>query len=378
MKKKIYLDYAATTPVDSRVLNAMRPFWHEKFGNTMSLHSFGREAEAALEKTKKTIADIIGAETSEIIFTSSATESNNTILKGVSAKHIIVSAIEHPCIMKSAKYLKKQGVKITKIPVDKYGMVNPKDIEKAITKDTSLVSIIHASNEIGTIQPITEIGRICKRKSILFHTDAAQTFGKISIDVKKANIDLLTASSHKIYGPKGAALLYIKNGLKLNPLLHGGGQENGFRSSTVNVPAVVGFAKAAEIAQKEIPKESKRLIGLKNKLIKEVLEIEKVKLNGNIKNALPNIINFSFLGIEGESLVLELDLKGFAVSTGSACSSLSLEPSYVLLAIGSKPEKAHGSLRVSLGRQTTEKEIDSFVKALFPIVKKLRKISPFK
>jgi len=376
--KRVYLDYASTTPVDKRVIKVMRPFWSEKFGNTMSLHSFGREAKIALRQSRGKIADLINAESSEIIFTSSATESNNMVLKGIGGRHIIISSIEHPCIIKSAEWLEKQGIKITKIPVDKYGLVNLRDIEKAITKKTSLVSIIHASNEIGTIQPIAEIGKICREKSVLFHTDASQTFGKIPIDVKKMNIDLLTASSHKIYGPKGIALLYIKRGIKINPLLHGGGQESNLRSSTVNVPAVVGFAKAVEITREEMLKESKRLVKLRDKLIRKALKIDNVKLNGHPRNRLPNNVNFSFSFIEGESLVLELDIAGFAVSTGSACSSAKLEPSYVLLATGLKAEQAHGSLRVSLGRQTTEEEINSFIKILPKAVKKLRKISPFK
>jgi len=376
--KRVYLDYASTTPVDKRVIKVMRPFWSEKFGNTMSLHSFGREAKIALRQSREKIADLINAESLEIIFTSSATESNNMVLKGIGGRHIIISSIEHPCIIKSAEWLEKQGIKITKIPVDKYGLVNLRDIEKAITKKTSLVSIIHASNEIGTIQPIAEIGKICREKSVLFHTDASQTFGKIPIDVKKMNIDLLTASSHKIYGPKGIALLYIKRGIKINPLLHGGGQESNLRSSTVNVPAVVGFAKAVEITREEMLKESKRLVKLRDKLIRKALKIDNVKLNGHPRNRLPNNVNFSFSFIEGESLVLELDIAGFAVSTGSACSSAKLEPSYVLLATGLKAEQAHGSLRVSLGRQTTEEEINSFIKILPKAVKKLRKISPFK
>jgi len=385
--KKIYLDYAATTPVDKRVLKEMQPYFEQKFGNTMSLHSFGQEAKLALEKSRQVLADIINAEPNEIIFTSSATESNNLALKGIASanrekgNHIIISSIEHPCIMESAKWLEKQGFKITKLPVDKYGMVNPKDVEKEIRPETVLVSVMHASNEIGTIQPIAEIGKICKQKGVYFHTDAAQSFGKIPIDVKKMNIDLLTASSHKIYGPKGAGLLYVREEIKIAPLLHGGGQENGLRSSTINVPAIVGFAKAAEICKKEMgPRgypENKRLIKLRDKLIKGVLKIDGARLNGDPKKRLPNNINVSFSYIEGESLVIQLDLQGIACSTGSACSSIKLEPSYVLLAIGLKHEEAHGSLRISLGRYTTKKEIDYFLKILPGIIKQLRRISPY-
>lgn len=373
----IYLDYAATTPVDPQVAKAMQPYLSQKFGNTMSLHSFGQEAKLALEKSRETIAGLINAKPNEIIFTSSATESNNTVLKGIAlkGKHIIISSIEHPCIMESALWLEKQGNKVTRLKVDKQGLVNPKDVEKAIRKDTVLVSIIHASNEIGTIQPIDEIGKLCKKKGVYFHTDASQSFGKIPIDVK--NIDLLTASSHKIYGPKGSALLYIRNGTRITSLLHGGGQETGFRGSTVNIPAIVGFAKAVELAKKEMAKENKRLAGLQDKLIKGILKIDKSYLNGHPKKRLANNVNVRFSFIEGESLTIQLDLKGIAVSTGSACSSSKLEPSHVLLAIGLRPEQAHGSLRISLGKETTEKDIDYLLKVLPKIVNQLRKISPY-
>jgi len=413
--RKIYLDYAATTPVDPRVLKAMLSYFSEKFGNTMSLHSFGQEAKQALEESREVVASLIGAKPNEIIFTSSATESNNLALKGVAlarqspaAKrggggHIIISQIEHPCIMESAKWLETQGFKITKLSVDKYGFINLNDLKKAIKKDTILVSVIHASNEIGTIQPIKEIGEVIKRKSeilnlkskIYFHTDAAQSFGKIPIDVNKMNIDLLTASSHKMYGPKGAACLFVREGTKIEPLLHGGGHEAGLRSSTVNVPAIIGFAKACEICKKEIhpvksakggakqfnrvEKESQRLKKLRDKLIKGILEkIPGSHLNGHPQKRLPNNANFSFSFVEGESLVIQLDLLGVAASTGSACATAKLEPSHVLLAIGLRPEEAHGSLRLSLGRWTRESEIDYVLEVLPEVVKKLRKISPFK
>ncbi len=382
--KKIYFDYAATTQVDPRVKKAMEPFFMHKFGNTMSIHSFGQEAKIALEKSRETVADLINAKPNEIIFTGSATESNNFALKGVAfanknrGKHIIISQIEHPCIIETANCLEKQGFKITKLPNDKYGLINPLDVKKAIKEDTILVSIMHASNEIGTIQRIEKIGKICRSKQVYFHTDAVQSFGKIPIDVDKMNIDLLTASSHKIYGPKGAACLFIKEGVKIEPILHGGGQEMGLRGSTINVPAIVGFAKACEICKKEMGKEAQRLIKLMDKLIKNVLKIENAYLNGHPENRLPNIVNFWFSFIEGESLVIRLDLKGIAASTGSACSSAKLEPSHVLLAIGLKPQGAHSSLRISLGRWTTEKEVDYFIKVLPDIVKNLRRISPFK
>jgi cysteine desulfurase len=391
--KRIYLDYAATTPVDKRVFKAMEPYFGfsakggpaSGWGNTMSLHSFGQEAKLALENSRAVLADVINAKPNEIIFTGSATESNNMALKGIAmnipkgryGNHIIISSIEHPCIDETAKWLSR-GFKVTRLPVDKYGMVNPKDVENAITKETILVSIIHASNEIGTIEPIAEIGKICRDKKVYFHTDASQSFGKVPIDVKKMNIDLLTASSHKIYGPKGAGLLYVREGIRITPLLHGGGQENGMRGSTVNVPAVVGFAKAAEICKKEMAKENKRLSALRDKLIKEILKIKNSRLNGHPKNRLANNANFSFDYVEGESLLMQLDMEGVACSTGSACSSFKLEPSHVLLACGLRPEQAHGSLRVSLGRETTKEDINKLVKVLPKIVQKIREISPFK
>jgi len=382
---KIYLDYAATTPVDSRVLKAMLPYFSEKFGNTMSLHSFGQEAKEALEESREAVANLLGAKPQEIIFTGSATESNNLALKGIAlanrdrGRHIIISPIEHACVMESSKWLESQGFEITRLKVDKYGLVSSDDIRKAIKKETILVSIMHANNEIGTIEPIEEIGKICKEKGVYFHTDAAQSFGKILIDVNKMNIDLLTTSSHKMYGPKGAAALFIRKGTKIEPLIHGGGHESGLRSSTVNVAAIVGFAEAARICEREMKKEAQREIKLRDKLINGVLKkIEGSHLNGEPKKRLPNNINFSFPGIEGESLIMQLDFLGIAASTGSACSSEKLEPSHVLLAIGLKPEQAHGSLRLSLGRWTKEKDIDYVLEVLPKVVKRLREISPFK
>jgi cysteine desulfurase len=383
--KRIYLDYAATTPVDPRVLKAMEPYFSEKFGNTMSLHSFGQEAKTALEEAREIVADLMGAKPSEVIFTSSATESNNLALKGVAfanrrkGNHIIISSIEHSCIMESAKWLEKQGFEITRLKVDKYGLVDPEDVKKAIKKETILVSIMHANNEIGTIEPIEEIGKICKERGVYFHTDAAQSFGKIPINVNKMNIDLMTVSSHKMYGPKGAAALFVREGTKIEPILHGGGHEMGLRSSTVNVAAIIGFAEACKICKKEMEKEAKRSTKLRDKLIKGVLEkIPGSHLNGHPTKRLPNNANFWFKGVEGESIVIQLDLLGIAASTGSACSTEKLEPSHVLLAIGLRPEQAHGSLRLSLGRWTTEKDIDYVLEVLPKVIKKLRKISPIK
>ena len=386
VKNKIYLDYAATTPVDPRALKIMNSCFEQNFGNTMSLHSFGQAAKTSLEKSRKTIADLIKAKPEEIIFTASATESNNLALKGIAfankkkGRHIIISSIEHPCVLETAKWLEKQGFEISRLPVDKYGLINPNILRKTIKKNTILVSIIQANNEIGTIQPIAEIGQLIKKinSKIFFHTDAAQSFGKIPINVNKMNIDLLTASSHKMYGPKGAACLFIRKGVEIEPILLGGGHESGLRSSTVNVPAIVGFVKACEICQKEMKKESQRLIKLRDGFIKEILEkINGSHLNGHPKKRLPNNISLRFDFIEGESIVVQLDLLGVCVSTASACSSLKLEPSHVLLAIGLKPEQAHGSLRISLGRWTKKKDIDYLLKVLPAIIKKLREISPF-
>jgi len=384
-KKRIYLDYAATTPVDPKVTKAMLPYFSEKFGNTMSLHSFGQEVKQVLEESREVVAGLMKAQATEIIFTSSATESNNLALKGIAfankdkGQHIIISSIEHPCIMESAKWLEKRGFEITRLKVDKCGLVDPEDVKKAIKKNTILVSIMHANNEIGTIEPIEEIGKICKERDVYFHTDASQSFGKIPIDVNKMNIDLLTASSHKMYGPKGAACLFIKENVKIEPLLHGGGHESGLRSSTVNVSAIVGFTRACKICEKEMKKEAEKQIKLRDKLIKGVLEkIEFSHLNGHPQKRLPNNTNFSFSFVEGESLVIQLDLLGIAGSTGSACSSAKLEPSHVLLAIGLKHEEAHGSLRLSLGRWTEAKDINFVLRILPGIIKRLRKISPFK
>lgn len=385
LKKRIYLDYAATTPVDPRVLKTMLPYFQEKFGNTVSIYRFGQEAKKTLEESRKIIAKVIKAQPKEIIFTSSATESNNLALKGVlmanknKGKHIIVSQIEHPSVLETAKWLERQGYKVSYLSVDKWGLINFPQLKKTITKETILISIIHANNEIGTIQDIERIGRLCRKKGVYFHADAAQSFGKVPINVNKMKIDLLTASSHKIYGPKGAACLFIRQGIKVEPLLHGGGHEFGLRSSTIDLPAIVGFAKASQIYQKEGEKENQRLKKIRDKLIKGILEkIPKVRLNGHPLKRLSNNANFSFAGAEGESIVIHLDLLGIFASTGSACSSKKLEPSHVLLALGLRPEEVHSSLRLTLGRWTKESDIDYLLKVLPKIIEKLRKISPFK
>ena len=385
MKKNIYFDYAATTPVDPRVARAMAPYMTTNFGNPASLHFFGVKAKEALEKSREIMAKVLNATSQEIIFTGSVTESNNTAVKGVmlanknKGKHLIISSIEHDCVLNSASWLEKQGFAVTRLPVDKYGLINPQDVKTAIRKDTVLVSVMHANNEIGTIEPVAKIGKICREKGVYFHTDAAQSFGKIPIDVAKMNIDLLTASSHKMFGPKGAALFFVRRGVLIEPLLHGGGQEFGLRSSTVNLPAIVGFAKAVELCQKEQEKEGRRLTLLRDKLIKGVLAtIPDSHLNGHPQKRLPNNANFWFDFIEGEAIIMQLDGYGVAASTASACSSPKLEPSHVLLATGLLPQQAHGSLRLSLGRGTTEEEIKYLLAILPKVVENIRKISQFK
>jgi cysteine desulfurase len=381
--KQVYLDYAATTPVDKAVVASMMPYFTKKYGNSSSIHSMGSEANEALEKARDTVAKYLNCLSNEVYFTSSATESNNWALKGIAfankskGKRIIVSTVEHDCVLNSAKWLEKQGFEIVYAPVDKNGVVDIEKLKALINKETILVSIMHSNNEIGTIEPIKEIGKICKEKRVLFHTDASQSFGKVPLDVKNLNVDLLTASSHKIYGPKGSALIYIKNGVNIEPLLHGGGHERGKRSSTVNVPAIVGFAKALEICIKEMKKEDKRLTKLRDKVIKTILKkVPSSYLNGHPTKRLANNINMRFDFIEGEALMMELDDKGIEVSTVSACSSPKLESSHVLLACGIEKKEAQGTVRITLGRYTTDKEISYLLDILPKAVKKLRVISP--
>jgi cysteine desulfurase len=381
---RVYMDYAATTPVDPRVFKAMKPYFREKFGNSVSLHKQGREAKEALDKSRKTIAALMNAESNELVFMSSATESTNMALKGVAfanrkkGKHIVTSKIEHHCVLEPARWLGKQGFEVTRLPVDKFGFIDPVQLEKAIRKDTVLVSVMHANNEIGTIQDIEKIGEICEEKDVYFHSDAAQTFGKIPVDVKKMNVDLLSISSHKMYGPKGVGGLYIRKGTKIEPLLHGGGHEFGERSSTVNVAGVVGFAEAVRIQMEEMASEAKTEIMLRDRLINGLLGIEDAHLTGHPTRRLPNNASFWFAYIEGESLLMQLDMNGVSASTGSACSSESLEASHVLLAIGLKPQEAHGSLRLSLGKYTTDEDVDYVLEVLPKSVERLRQISPFK
>ncbi len=378
------MDYAATTPVDPRVLEAMKPYFIEKFGNSMSLHTEGRTANEAVEESRATVAALMNAKAEEAIFMGSATESNNMALKGVAfanrkkGKHIIISSIEHHCVLESARWLEKQGFEITHIPVDKYGLINHAEFENTIRKDTILVSIMHANNEIGTLQDIEKIGKICNEKNVYFHSDAAQSFGKLPIDVKKMNLDLLSVSSHKMYGPKGVGGLYVREGTKIEPLLHGGGHEFGKRASTVNVAGVVGFAEAVRIQKKEMTSDAEKQSKLRDKLIQGLSEIEDAHLNGHLIKRLPNNINFWFAYIEGESLLMQLDMAGVSASTGSACSSKSLEASHVLLALGLRPQECHGSLRLSLGKYSTKEEVDYALEVVPQAVERLRQISPFK
>lgn len=380
--KRIYMDHAATTPVDPKVTEAMSPYFTEKFGNPSSLYSEALDSKMALNKAREIVASIINARPEEIVFTSGGTESNNLALKGASfAKkrgHIITSAIEHHSILDPAKWLEKQGFEVTYLPVESDGILASENVEEAIRKDTILISIMHANNEIGTTQPIEKIGDIAREHKILLHTDAIQTVGKIPVDVRKLNVDMLSISSHKLYGPKGVGALYVKRGTKIMPLLHGGGHERKMRSGTENVPGIVGFAKACEISMAGMDSESKRLAKLRDRLIKGVLKIENSWLNGHSKKRLPGNANFGFKFIEGESIILELDFNGIMANTGSACSSSSLKPSHVLTAIGLVPEYTHGSLRFSLGRENTEEDVDYVIKTLPKVIGRLRKMSPFK
>jgi cysteine desulfurase len=381
---RVYMDYAATTPVDPRVFEAMKPYFSEKFGNSVSLHKQGREAKEALDESRKTVASLMNAKPDELIFMGSATESTNMALKGIAfanrkkGKHIVTSKIEHHCVLEPARWLEKQGFEVTRLPVDRFGFVDLTQLEDAIRKDTILVSVMHANNEIGTIQDIEKIGEICKEKGVYFHSDAAQSFGKIPIDVKKMNLDMLSVSSHKMYGPKGVGGLYIRKGTKIEPLLHGGGHEFRKRSSTVNVAGVVGFAEAARIQKEEMVSDAQKQIAIRDRLIKELLNIEDAHLTGHPTKRLPNNASFWFAYIEGESLLMQVDINGVSASTGSACSSASLEASHVLLAIGLKPQEAHGSLRLSLGKYTTNEDADYVLEVVPKSVERLREISPFK
>ncbi len=381
--KRVYLDYAATTPAHPEVVTAMLPYLNDAFGNPSSIHSFGQEAKGAIEEARETIAALIGAKTDEIVFTSGGTEADNFAIKGVAyanehrGNHIITSSIEHHAVIEPLKFLERRGFEVAHLPVDKYGMVDPQDVRKAVNEKTILISVMHANNEIGTIEPIAEIGRIAKEIGIYFHTDAVQTVGHIPVNVNELGVDLLAISAHKLYGPKGVGALYIRKGTRIAAFMHGGEQERRRRASTENVPGIVGFGKAVEIAQNEMGAEAERLTLLRDELIEALLKrIDRVQLNGHPRKRLPNNVNVSVQFVEGESMLLKLDMEGIAASTGSACSSSSLEPSHVLLALGLSHEQAHGSLRFTLGRETTEEGIERVLEVLPPIVAKLRSMSP--
>ena len=378
-----YLDNAASTPVHKEVLQDMIPFFSEKYGNPSSMHKSGRMAFNAVQKARKQIANLINANPEEILITSGGTESNNTALYGISnvrkGNHIITSSIEHEAILEPCKKLEKHGFRITYLPVSKDGLVNPSDIKNSISKDTCLVSIMFANNEVGTIQPIREITEICKKNNVAFHSDAVQAVGKIPINVKELEVSTLSFSSHKIYGPKGVGALYIKNGTKIDPILLGGGQENGLRSGTENVASIVGFGKACELALKNFEQNSSHVKKLRDLLVSKIIkEISFVKFNGNNEKRIPNNAHFTFLGVNGEDLIIKLDENGIAASTGSACSVKTQKASHVLQAMGFSHEELTGSLRLTIGIFNTTDEIYAVIDVLKKIVKELRSVSPFK
>lgn len=383
-KKIIYLDHAATTFVKPAVLESMLPWFTDFGGNASSIYWLGRESRKAVETARIDVAKCLGAaESREIYFTASGSEADNWAIKGAAAaglkkgKHLITSSIEHPAVMNVFEYLEKQGFEVTWIPVDSEGIVNPEDVRKAIRPDTTLISIMMANNEIGTIQPIAEIGAIAKANKVLFHTDAVQAAGNIPVNVQELNVDMLTISGHKFYGPKGVGALYIRNGVKIEPLIHGGHQERGKRAGTENVAGIVGMATALKLAVENLDTHAAHLTHLREKAKAAILaRVPHIRLNGHAEKRLPGNLNFSFRFIEGESLLLMLDMKGFAASSGSACTSGSLDPSHVLLAIGLPHEIAHGSLRMSFGDVNTDADVDALVDALDEIVLKLRMMSP--
>lgn len=383
MEKIIYVDNAATTKTSKKVIESMKPYFSEIYGNPSSLHSIGLKAKKALEDARAKVAKYLNAEKNEIFFTSGGSESDNWAIKGVAHEllkkgknHIITSKFEHHAVLHTLDSLKKEGFEVTYLDVYENGIIKLEDLENNITEKTALVTIMFANNEIGTIQPIKEIGEICKKHKVLFHTDAVQAIGHIKIDVKEMNIDLLSLSAHKFHGPKGIGALYVKKGVKLQNFIDGGAQESGKRAGTENLPGIVGLSTAIEEIYNNIDEKNKHLIEMRNKLIKEILKIKRSRLNGNPINRLPGNVNFCFEGIEGESLLLMLNAKGICASSGSACTSGSLDPSHVLLAIGLPHEIAHGSLRISLSEENTMDDVNYIIEVLPAIVEKLRAMSP--
>lgn len=380
---KIYLDNAATTRISGAVLEAMLPWLKEGYGNASSVYSLGRKSAAALNRARAVCAGAIGADPEEIFFTSGGSESDNWAVKGAAAalalkgkRHLITSAFEHHAVLNSMRRLEREGFEVTYLPVYENGIVRPDDLAAAIRPDTALVSVMYANNEIGTIQPVAALGGICRERGVLFHTDAVQAAGNVEIDVKAQKIDMLSLSGHKIHGPKGIGLLHADKKLRLAPLIDGGGQESGRRAGTENVAAAVGLAEALRLAKAGMAEKNARLTAYRNRIIAELSKIGHARLNGDPERRLAGNVNFSFEGVEGESLLLQLDLRGIAASSGSACTSGSLDPSHVLLALGLPHETAHGSLRVSMSDETTEEEVSVFLRELPPIVEKLRNMSP--
>ncbi|MBT9173825.1 MAG: Cysteine desulfurase IscS [Syntrophomonadaceae bacterium] len=379
---KIYLDHGATTPLHPEVLEAMKPYLTDLFGNPSSLHSFGREVRKGLEEAREKAAAAIGAEEREIVFTSGGTESDNLAIRGVAraarqrGNHIITSAVEHHAVLDACLGLREEGFDVTVLPVDGYGMVRVSDVEAAITDQTILISIMLANNEVGTLQPVAEIGKIARGRGVVFHTDAVQAIGNLPVNVNDLHCDLLALSAHKHYGPKGVGVLYVRKGTRLKVFNFGGSQERKMRPGTENVPGIIGMGRAIELAVQELDKKADRIRKLRDKLIAGVLEIGDVRLNGHPTERLPGNVNVSVRYVEGESLILSLDLKGIAASSGSACTSGSLDPSHVLLAMGLDHQTAHGSLRLTLGAGNTEEEIDYVLSVMPEIVSRLRSMSP--
>ncbi len=381
--KPIYFDHAATAPTRAEVVEAMLPYYQEKWGNPSSLHAFGQEAREGMERAREQVAALLGALPEEIVFCGSGTEADNQALVGISAahakkgNHIITSAVEHHAVLHTAQFLEKHGLKVTYLPVDSTALVSPDDVRRAITDQTILVSIMHANNEVGTVQPIADIGAICRERGVLFHTDAVQTVGHVPINVRQMSTDLLSLSAHKLYGPKGVGALFVRKGVRISPLLHGGGHERGRRSSTENVPGIVGLGEAARLAAQDMQWEIEHNTALRDRLIAGVLErVPDSMLTGHPTRRLPNNASVCVRYVEGESMLLNLDFEGIAASSGSACTSGSLEASHVLLALGLPHDVAHGSLRLSVGRGNTEEEVDRFLEVFPPIVQKLRAMSP--
>ena len=383
-QKRIYFDHSATTRVLPEVADAIYPFFVDRFGNASSLHSYGRDAKSAIENARRSVSQLINADPGEIYFTSGGTESDNLAIKGSatykgrSRGHIVTSSIEHGAVLQPCRYLKGLGFDVTELPVSQEGLLEASAVEEALREDTVLVTIMAANSEIGTVQPIREIGKIVQSRGIPFHTDAVQAIGKLPIDVREDGIDMLSISAHKFHGPKGVGALFVRKGTEIGPIIHGGGHERGLRSSTENVPGIVGLGKAAEIATRDMGPTCERILTLRDRIIESVPGlVPQSYLNGHRTKRLVNNANFRFDFVEGEALILKLDMEGIAASTGSACSTQALEPSHVLLALGLRHEQAHGSLRISLGRENTEEEVDRFLEVLPGVVSRLREISPF-